>query len=591
MGWVSFSCKGSLGCGTSNYGVNLDRDSGLLSGYAWNSSLGWISFNAGDVAGCPIGPCPAQVEEGTLVGWAKVINGSSAQGWEGWIHLSGPNYTTSFDGVKFTGYSWSNDVLGWMKWNPAFGPGVYSEGQRNLTTGLSSGGNDSNVTVEANLCDQETCVYSYEDGASINLVANPGTGYIFDTWTGADVLDCPVPESRVCSGVIMSADKEIRAVFKTDPNPPPPPEGPQCNDCIDNDGDGKADWLDDPDCQYDPNRQEEPVVLDVAVVVDNGSGGKVVSNDKNISCEPACSKQYDNNETVVLTALPTGSDSTFLYWMGDCEDVSETCELDMTVSHEVTAYFGEAGSQALLVEIVSDNGGEGAVFSAGDEISCEPECSASFPFDSVVTLTAQADTGSTFWKWEVACTGKNPVCVVTMDDSKNVRARFGIGAPPDDECPAGGPGKCPQCNDGADNDGDGKTDYPTDPQCKTFDQDNESVTGPNCPADGPAGGCPQCNDGVDNDGDGFTDYPSDKGCYSRADNSEVDPKVPDNCPEGGPGKCPQCSDGIDNEKDGKADWAGLDTDGDGVIDVPADPGCQGDPNKNNEGVDIIIIEQ
>ncbi len=58
----------------------------------------------------------------------------------------------------------------------------------------------------------------------------------------------------------------------------------------------------------------------------------------------------------------------------------------------------------------------------------------------------------------------------------------------------------------------------------------------------------QCSDGIDNDGDGLTDYPADPGCSSSTDNDEY------NAPT------PQCSDGIDN-------------DGDGLTDYPADPGC------------------
>ena len=57
---------------------------------------------------------------------------------------------------------------------------------------------------------------------------------------------------------------------------------------------------------------------------------------------------------------------------------------------------------------------------------------------------------------------------------------------------------------------------------------------------------PQCSDGLDNDGDGKIDYPADAGCYDAADSSEA----------GG-----VCDDGLDN-------------DGDGKIDYPADPGCR-----------------
>lgn len=62
----------------------------------------------------------------------------------------------------------------------------------------------------------------------------------------------------------------------------------------------------------------------------------------------------------------------------------------------------------------------------------------------------------------------------------------------------------------------------------------------------PPGGTPAaCADGIDNDGDGKIDYPADPGCGSAADTDE---------------RNNACADGIDN-------------DGDGRIDYPNDPGC------------------
>jgi Tol biopolymer transport system component len=90
------------------------------------------------------------------------------------------------------------------------------------------------------------------------------------------------------------------------------------------------------------------------------------------------------------------------------------------------------------------------------------------------------------------------------------------------------------CNDGIDNDGDTKVDYPADPGCGSSTDSDES---------NPVG--PACSDGVDNDGDTKIDYPDDVGCLSGADNDETNPA---------------CSDGVDNDADTK-------------IDYPADPGC------------------
>lgn len=52
---------------------------------------------------------------------------------------------------------------------------------------------------------------------------------------------------------------------------------------------------------------------------------------------------------------------------------------------------------------------------------------------------------------------------------------------------------------------------------------------------------PVCNDKIDNDGDGYTDFPSDPGCSSKQDNSELDPNV-------------ECDDGADNDGDSDIDY-------------------------------------
>lgn len=97
-------------------------------------------------------------------------------------------------------------------------------------------------------------------------------------------------------------------------------------------------------------------------------------------------------------------------------------------------------------------------------------------------------------------------------------------------------GACPACANGIDDDGDGFTDYPFDPDCfDTIDDDESPSTA--------------CFNGLDDDGDGLIDWPFDPGCDSAYDDDETDPPTP-----------PQCADGIDN-------------DGDGAIDFPDDPGC------------------
>ena len=72
-----------------------------------------------------------------------------------------------------------------------------------------------------------------------------------------------------------------------------------------------------------------------------------------------------------------------------------------------------------------------------------------------------------------------------------------------------GPAALRQCNDGIDNDGDTRRDYPNDPGCSNKRDNNERGTIP-------------CDDGIDNDGDTRTDYPNDNGCSGNfpADDDE-----------------------------------------------------------------------
>jgi len=71
-----------------------------------------------------------------------------------------------------------------------------------------------------------------------------------------------------------------------------------------------------------------------------------------------------------------------------------------------------------------------------------------------------------------------------------------------------------QCNDGVDNDGDGKIDL-EDMGCRNSSDNTEN-------SDDTDSEPASCSDGKDNDGDGKTDYPSDPGCAGAGDTSEKD---------------------------------------------------------------------
>ena len=183
-GWISFSCENSGTCASSNYSVSENQGSGLLSGYAW-SNLGWITFNKDDLSGCPETPCQAKVNAGTgaLSGWARacgafadksVCSGAletGSGGWDGWIHLAGSAYgVTRGDDCAWDGYAWGSDNFGWIHF-------------KGVTYGVESSGSGCNavsVSLEAippSLIDEGDVELTWESsGANVCNGVNFSTG-------------------------------------------------------------------------------------------------------------------------------------------------------------------------------------------------------------------------------------------------------------------------------------------------------------------------------------------------------------------------------------------------------------------------------
>ncbi len=90
----------------------------------------------------------------------------------------------------------------------------------------------------------------------------------------------------------------------------------------------------------------------------------------------------------------------------------------------------------------------------------------------------------------------------------------------------------PECVNGEDDDEDGRTDWPDDPECADRADNDE----------GPAAVEPRCNDGADNDLDGAVDL-ADPGCFDAEDDDETDPE-----------EAPACSNGIDDDMDNRIDY-------------------------------------
>ncbi|MCL5017378.1 MAG: hypothetical protein M1155_01805 [Patescibacteria group bacterium] len=86
VGYIAFDCATSpnppAGCSTTYSNWKVTNTAGILSGWAWNDQIGWISFNCNNIQN----PCIS------------------------------PVYGVSISGGDFTGWAW-NDVVGWISFN------------------------------------------------------------------------------------------------------------------------------------------------------------------------------------------------------------------------------------------------------------------------------------------------------------------------------------------------------------------------------------------------------------------------------------------------------------------------------------------
>jgi uncharacterized repeat protein (TIGR03806 family) len=152
--------------------------------------------------------------------------------------------------------------------------------------------------------------------------------------------------------------------------------------------------------------------------------------------------------------------------------------------------------------------------------------------------------------WTTTCTGPDSDGDGAVDASDNCPA---LANPTQADGDGDGRGDACEfvCNDGVDDDGDGKVDYPADPGCASPTAGTERTP---------------CSDGVDNDGDGKVDSPADVGCERPWDDSERS----------------TCEDGIDNNRDGRMDWDGGASRNGGVPLLPPEPQCREKPYANLE---------
>ncbi len=304
-----------------------------------------------------------------------------------------------------------------------------------------------------------------------------------------------------------------------------------CNDGLDNDGDGKTDYPDDPgcldiddndendDCPTGPNcpacgngqDDDGDMVIDFAggdpgcdaasdsseidncipgvevkFLPDSGVTGTTPPSG-NANFSPSCHSSTTSTEDVYVYPVSTNYTEITFSTIGSPEDTVLYVRLDMCddANAEIDCNQVQNGGEAITIP--NPAAGDYFVFVDGDFQS---------EVDYVLNVSAKLPMGAT-------CSPSNTQ--FTCGDGLTCESNI---------CTA------TDCNDGVDNDGDGNIDFPNEPGCISIDDNDETDA---CPS---GAGCPECSNGVDDDGDNLVDFGNDPGCEFAADNVEIDDCIP-----------------------------------------------------------------
>jgi len=218
IGWISLSCENEydIGAGT-DYGVDINE--GIFSGYAWSSNIGWVNM-------APSGTYPALPSHytqsdagGQVSGWARACTvfetGCSGDlktadkrgGWEGWIEMGGATHELTIFSGGFSGYAWSDLVIGWIDFGTATTTYDLNSSPEHITT------TDMDVTKSGCSLVEEipTLSWVYDDPDNVPPGTDPqtarqvriGTDSVFEVDSNDDaVLGA---DEFTCSGSICSA--------------------------------------------------------------------------------------------------------------------------------------------------------------------------------------------------------------------------------------------------------------------------------------------------------------------------------------------------------------------------------------------------
>jgi len=250
--------------------------------------------------------------------------------------------------------------------------GIPQVPQYTLTVSKSGTGSGT-VTATGINCGSD-CSETYNSGTSVTLTATAATGSTFAGWSGA------CTGTGTCT-VTMNTAKSVTAAFS---------------------------------------------LKTYTITATAGSGGS-------ISPSGTISVNYGSSQTFAITPNTNYSISDVMVDGASAGAVSSYTFGNVTANHIISASFsyippssGGGGGAPSQYDLTITKSGNGTVTANTGTITWSGNTgTASYSSGTSVTLTAAANTNSTFTGWSGACTGTG-TCTVTMDATKSVTAIFAV---------------------------------------------------------------------------------------------------------------------------------------------------------------------
>ncbi|MET0405376.1 MAG: Ig-like domain-containing protein, partial [Cystobacter sp.] len=273
-----------------------------------------------------------------------------------------------------------------------------------------------------------------------------------------------------------------------------------CGDSVDNDGDGRVDYPEDPGCSglLDNDERDPPGSPACSNGVDDDGDGLVDWPE-----DPGCASGSGPTES---------GDGESCQAPVEIVQASTPLQFEASTDDEVLVCGGETARPDRVLALRMPGQGQVAISGQGlTGLALREYCAhaaGDLGCSNSVAFHSQLSSGTYFVVAEGVASGTLEVSGTLLADERCDPAQPWIACPFPQACAASAQGFSCQvqaCANGVDDDGDGVADFPLDPGCDSWWDGTE---------EDPVIVLPACRNGLDDDGDGLTDWPLEPGCAS-----------------------------------------------------------------------------